>query len=359
MTHATAIFVVAAMLAALPPTARAAEPPAPGPAPAAASAAEPLPSTTNAALAYWRVWAGKPDGLPARLDETFNGRELSWSPASDLARFLQENQAYVDRLVAASKIPSCDWQLAYADGIAIVLPHLDRIRESARLLVADCRWHWTEGRADVSFSRCEALLAMSRHVSGDKMVVSSMVGQGLARMALDEMKRYAASGKLTPDQRARLERAIEPLASPDPFAFAHALRMEGRMNVAYCERFTGAQAGLTLYREIERGGEPIEQAQAVRAMDAPALRAAGERVAAYTSAAADAWNAPDPHAALQALETRVLTGDFGPLAVLMAAGYSRTRATFDEHVALVREVRAALAPSANTPGPPAPAPPGP
>lgn len=324
---------------------------------------------SNAALVYWRVWAEAPADLSQKVDETFNGRDLAWSPQGDSSAALLESQAYIASIIEATTIESCDWGLEYAKGPQMHAPHFEKLRATSRVLVADCRRAWSEGRADDAVTRTIALFRMAKQTRQGELMMTSSLAQGFARMAADEVIRMAApaSGagstptRLNDAQRTALLGELRPLVDGDPFKFADAMRNEGRVARAYItSTFKGAEAGRSLLRALARGGEPDTMVSAIIGLDEAGLARELEKVRAYFDAAAEAWMAPpappelagptpggsapanDSVTRLRALEVRLTQGEFSQVALLVAPGFSPARMGADEQREIFKQALRAL-----------------
>lgn len=317
---------------------------------------DPLPAAENAAIYYWRAWSFQPEKLMADVDVEFNGRDKGWKPSEALAKKLEDSQGFILNVLAASEFPRCDFQLEYSLGRELSLPHLDRARATARVLVSDIRRLHAAGKVDEAVRRTASLFAMARHFREDRLTHSAATAQGFARMAADEVARFAEARALTDEHRRRLREATGFLAESDPFYFAGAIRREGAVSFGYLGRFQGAEAGNRLMSALALGGEPEDAVHEIQAMDQAKVDAARKRVLSYFHEAAAAWGGADAVERLRALEQKILDGSFGPVALLVCPGMSPAKVGSEEQLRVIREAVALLeAPADATGRPTAPA----
>ncbi len=275
----------------------------------------------NAALAYWRAWSAMPPELHKRVVDTFNGRDLAWSPGEVLSGELEDARGAIESAQRAAGIVACDWGVDQTLGVERELPHLEKLRETSRLFVSDCRRLLGAGRLDEAVDRCEALLRMSLHTRSDLGAQSSAVGQGFALMACDEVTRFMEHAPLTDAHRQRLAAGLRALDAEDPFGFGEAIAFEGALLRRYVERrFTGERAGSGFFMAIQRGGEPDAVVRELSAMNGEALLKAVDRAVVYFESVGAAWG--EGPARLGELQKKVIAGEYAPLGILVCPGYA-------------------------------------
>ena len=128
----------------------------------------------NAALQYWQAFAQMPT-----LDKEQEKILAEWSTVS-------LNDAAVEKLVAGSQASlkylhrgarekRCDWGLDYSDGIGLMLPHLAKARDLARLAALHARYHFARGNKTALRDDATAIMALSRHVGRDPILICILV----------------------------------------------------------------------------------------------------------------------------------------------------------------------------------------
>lgn len=325
----------------------------------ASSATQELPRPTNAALFFWRAWDIQPKELATTVDAEFNGRELAWTPSVEVSKALADAQGFILSIIRATELPTCDFGLEYNLGRDMDLTHIEKLRETARLLVTDTRRLQSEGKIDEVVRRVRALYSMSMLVRTDHLTSSSATAQGFARMASDEVRRLCEAGVLSQTQKDELKASADRLSGDDPFMFADAIRREGQIAYHFLTtRYTGAGAGRSLMSDVAKGGEPEQVVTAVMKLDGNGMKEQAAKVRDYHSKVADAWKKEDAAASIRTLEERVVAVEFGPVALLVCPGLSAAKENSAGQLAIIREARALLdAVNATTPAPVGPMPP--
>jgi hypothetical protein len=148
---------------------------------------------SNAALQYWQAFAQMPT-----LDKEQEKLLAEWwtAPFDERTRSLiaasQNSLMYLRR---AAKLKRCDWGLDYNDGMSLLLPHLAKARTLAQLTALHARHefeqgHWNAGREDAI-----AMMALARHVGGEPIMISNLVGYLIEDMTIDLVAPYVTDFK--------------------------------------------------------------------------------------------------------------------------------------------------------------------
>lgn len=127
----------------------------------------------NAALQYWQAFAMMPtlDKEQEKLLENWNTVPMD----AAALRLIDSSAQSRLLLYRGAKLPHCDWGLDYNDGMTLMLPHLAKARDLARLAALHARHefeqrHWKAGRADAT-----AMMVLARHVGRDSIMVGLLV----------------------------------------------------------------------------------------------------------------------------------------------------------------------------------------
>jgi hypothetical protein len=107
-------------------------------------------------------------------------------------------------------LKNCDWGLDYNDGISMLMPHLAKSRDLARLAALDARWafengHWKLGRRNMT-----SIMVLARHVGRDPVMISLLVRLNLEGFVVDTVAPYV------PDIKASHAQALEMFAAMPP-----------------------------------------------------------------------------------------------------------------------------------------------
>ena len=163
--------------------------------PGASSAAAEAPTpdvghdlAANAALQYWQAFALMPalDKDQEKLLQDWNKVPLD-AAALKLIAASEESRRY---LLRGAKLRGCDWGLDYEDGIGLLLPHLNKARELARLAALHARRELEQGHVEAAAEDATAILALARHVGSEPIVISILVRYSIEAIAVDVLAAY-------------------------------------------------------------------------------------------------------------------------------------------------------------------------
>lgn len=140
----------------------------------------------NAALDYQKAFAAtvRFNGQYSDSPEYFANRsDGTYFSGPEVTTYLQQNAAAIQALLQAVEKPRCDWKLNYAQGYAILLPHLGPLRNSARLLAAYARECAHRGQHAEAARAIAAMYAMARHAERDPILICGLVAIAISAIA--------------------------------------------------------------------------------------------------------------------------------------------------------------------------------
>lgn len=281
--------------------------------------------TRNAALVYWRAWALESDDLEKAISEDFEPKDPQWTPGPACVQALVANQDLVDRLLRAARSPTCDFQIAYEQGFAALLPHLGKMRQSAKVLIADSRRLTAAGDLEAAARRIAAVFAMADHVSSDGIIISSLVSMAICSLGEQEIANWSERGVLTDQTRSIVGAMLDRMNRDDPFRLKLALEVESRLASAWIRQVaSGPDAGSRFVDTFKEVGnitdEMAEDMEAFRSMtEAQFAEAADWYQDVLQPRVLAAWDAPDASERLAALETSIKEDHSDYKAVTVAA----------------------------------------
>ena len=143
----------------------------------------------NAALQYWQAFAQMPslDGERQKLLDDWKTVPLD-NP--DVQKLLGESHASMKFLWRAANLKQCDWGLDYNDGISMMLPHLAKSRDLARLAALFARNEAERGNFGVLGQNGAAIMALGRHVARDPFMVCLVMRFEIEGMVVDLVAPY-------------------------------------------------------------------------------------------------------------------------------------------------------------------------
>jgi hypothetical protein len=196
-------------LALAVPAAPAAEPPNPAP-----NAAHDL--AANAALKYWEAFALMPP-----LDKDQEARLARWDEVpidAEAQKLVAASAESLRSLRRGAKLRRCDWGLDYDDGLNLLLPYLAKSRDLARLAALHARSEFERGRREAGAEDAIAILALSRHIGSEPIMISILVGDLIESTAVDLLALYP---KDLPAVGPRVFAAYEALPAGAAFSQAY------------------------------------------------------------------------------------------------------------------------------------------
>jgi hypothetical protein len=149
----------------------------------------------NAALQYWQAFAQMPplDSARQKLLDDWKTVRLD---DPDVEKLLAESHASMKYLWRAAKHKQCDWGLDYNDGISMMLPHLAKSRDLARLAALFARNEAERGNFGVVGTNAAAIMALSRHVGRDPFMVCLVMRFDIEGRVVDLVAPYVPQIKV-------------------------------------------------------------------------------------------------------------------------------------------------------------------
>ncbi len=299
----------------------------------------------NAALEYWRL-IHTASGHSEVIDQAKAAVNLRMHPRPDsgeepvdspatlapggvLALELVELAGFLDDAQRATRTPVCDFQLRYEDGYAVLMPHLGPMRSIVFLLVADARRLALAGDEAGAAERLAASIRLSRHIVGDRTLISSLVSFAMMHVIIEECDWLLDRADDAAGARGLIREALMRFPQDDPYNVEGALRIEQDMAGSLARQFHGPRAGQDFIEAMDFTPSKEDEglASEVSAMSGEAFKRATERVVDAFDLVLDAWRSTDPQAALREIEMACVKGDHGPLArmIVPALGNAQAR----------------------------------
>lgn len=268
----------------------------------------------NAALLYFQAWQSVPQ---ATLERVVNER-------AD-AKVLLEHEALVAGLLRAAETEHCDWGLQYQQGLKALVPHVGLMRKTARIIAADAeRLMKAEAKDAGEVSRrLGALVRMSNQLRVDRILISTLVGIAINRLAGATIDPWLDDGTLPMETAQACLNAYRSLPKDDPFGVELGIAGERDWLLSWVRStYKGEHAGrefadeMASFVDVTAAG-PVAK-QRLEELDEAEFAAELERLAPYYGAALKAWNEADASARLESLAEKVTRGEFGSAAPFLA-----------------------------------------
>ena len=188
-------------------------------------------TTANAALRYWVIFSQISQDRAETLrnidfDKLLTADDVKAAFTS--AEFSIEHLDVVTSLIEATRIPRCDFGVDMRQGPYALMPHLGQIRTCSRVLRLDARRLLLEGRHDEAAQRVAAILRLATHVSGDKIMISSLVAVAVAELGFAEGTKILEAGKLSPATVTELQSALAAMNDRDPMMLRSTIANEAK-----------------------------------------------------------------------------------------------------------------------------------
>jgi hypothetical protein len=180
-------------------------------APAQQRQPQPTPLGQNAALWYWQAFAHM-----ARLDDEqrklLSAPPAAPAPGAEAAALADAGKDALLYLHRGAAIPACDWGLHPEDGPYLLLPHLAKGRDLARLACLRARGEFARGDGPAGVDDAADTLVMARHLSADlTAIITYLVQLGVERISIE-----AVAPHLAGLDKASLDRLDQRLAALPP-----------------------------------------------------------------------------------------------------------------------------------------------
>lgn len=282
----------------------------------------------NAALAYWPQWAQVPADVRTKMGDIDWDKVYAEGDAAKRPQNYRDAAAWdglytvADGLVSASSMARCDFEVRYDDGFMALLPHLAHARTGARVLRIAAHEKLLAGEADAAAGYVAAMTRCATHVSGDGVLISSLVATATGMSACEEAAVIFRSGKLSPGARSDLVKALRALDTADPMNIRATLAFEGAVIPNYMERtYTGPRSGeqiAAFFRQMNSPGpESAKALEQIGSLDEAGVRAELKRVRDVYGEIYAAWNLDSDGSKLKEINRRTSSGADGPMAQVL------------------------------------------
>jgi hypothetical protein len=166
----------------------------------------------NAALQYWQAFSQM-----AALDEEQKKLLDEWPTVSlddpAVQKILDESHKSMLYLRRAARCERCDWGLEYNDGIGLLLPHLAKSRELARLAALHARAEYERGNRKALPETAIGMMTLARHVGRDPMMICLLVRFLIEGIVIDLVAPYVPEVKASYDGALTTFKELPP--APD------------------------------------------------------------------------------------------------------------------------------------------------
>jgi hypothetical protein len=237
----------------------------------------------------------------------------------------EKYRGYIDGLIAAAGGQDCEWGVNVEAGWFCLLPHLGRLRHSARVIRFDAYRCIAEGSSAGAAERIAAIIRMSDQTRSDRILISSLVGTAICAVGLNLTDEMLKQGQVSPAAARTILAAIRSIKRDDLWGSVSALQGERYLSVEWVRaHYKGEHAGVLFMRDVRGMGADEEPMDGfIYSMNEERLSADLDRFGKYFDAAAAALRSPDNVVRLSELGTEVWEGQYGLVARVMSPAMGR------------------------------------
>ncbi len=270
----------------------------------------------NAALLYYRYWMSGEATMTSAPNEEQN-MEVDGRPSEVYIEILIAGQETIRGYLKASRIKHADWGVEYEEGFHALLPHLGKLRMTARVLTADALRLLDSGEVEPAAERIAALFRMGEQTSRDRVLISSLVGVAITALAIDQVEELVASEKLTAEARDTILDALNMIDLDNPANVRGAVLGERDIFLRWATRnYTGPTAGADfvelMYPVVEgTAAEPPQWTAIISEFNGDQLQADIKEAERYYDDILSIWDLPDAGDRIDQLALLIENGHYG------------------------------------------------
>lgn len=245
---------------------------------------------------------------------------------ADVAATLRQLQPALERVQRGSQQEFSDTGLDFSQDLHMRLPHVQRMRELAKIAGLDAEVRLRAGDAAGTADRVAMMYRMADHFTHDRVIISSLVAQAISTMADQTIDNGFDRGVLRPEDAAAILNAVKSLPSNDPFSAVEAIMSEQEMIVSWLERLRPTEDEADGIHDKLLNVLPPEDAARFEGMTSEQLDEEILAVDDMMSAVVQVFMLPDKEQAkaeIAALETALQAGEFGVLGRRLMTAYSK------------------------------------
>jgi len=295
----------------------------------------------NAALQYWQAFLFLPT-LDAAGEKAL--AELNTISTADPAveKLLTSSHQSLMYLHRAAPLKQCDWGLDYNDGISMLMPHLAKSRDLARLAALDARRafenrNWKAGRRDMA-----SMMVLARHVGRDPVMIALLVRLGIEGMAVDCIAPYVTDMKPSHSEAVAMLEMMPP-----PLTLVQSIQFEKKWFAGWIvpklraeeKRMPGA--GMAMWKNLLDSPDTPASLKEIKSLD-EAMKLIEEMIPTYDELARYAAMPNDQFDAQYPAFKQKVKSQF-PLTALLLPSIDSLRAKEQRHQARLAMLLAGIA----------------
>lgn len=298
------------------------------------------PEERNAAIRYWQYLSMIDKDVSEKL------REVDWDTIGDsldpgdvpdwFHTGDDDSNLYfpllkdaADGLVETSRMQKCNFETAYENGIYALIPHLGPMRNGARLLRLSARVSMIEGSPEQAAEYVAGIVRMGHHASEEPILIGALVGIAMTNTAIEEAECLLRTGKLTPEAKRIIARAIQELPKDDPMGAKMAIAGERDIFLPWIDKVADDGKTLKELASMIVDEDPSTMEAYLKLVDRgpEAVRADLQRAREPYTLVIQAWDASNASEQLEKIHLRIAEGEFGALAQMLFPSFVKTAET--------------------------------
>ncbi|MCZ6851256.1 MAG: hypothetical protein O7F17_06410 [Planctomycetota bacterium] len=283
----------------------------------------------NAATWYRRAIKAY-ESLPADVKEALWNYDWSNPNAPATAEFrlaLAQVQPVLRLTHRGARQGYSDFDLDYAQGVDLLLPHLQSMRGITKLMRADALVRMRDGDTAGAAAAVASIYRMGGHLGSDRILISSLVGQAIFNAGDVVAQAGVDRAAFTPEDSAIMIMALRDFSATDPFEYVEAISMEQEIMIGWiAEKYSG-EDGPQQVADLFQGTLPeSEQTKQLRSMTEEEFSESLDQVDQLMNGVIEAFMDPDQEAGRAAMDEiieELRAGEHGVLAMVMIPSYNK------------------------------------
>ncbi len=287
-------------------------------------------SAKNAATWYRRAIEAY-ESLPWDVKESL--WNYDWSnpnaPISDEFRLALARVQPVLRLAhRGARQGYSDFDLDYAQGVELLLPHLSSMRGITWAMHNDALLRLRDGDTAGAAAAVASIYRMGGHLSSDRIIISSLVGQALFSAGEMVVRVGMDGAAFTAEDSATMMKALRDFSATDPFEYVEAIAMDQEIMIEWMRmKYSGEGGRERLAEDFGRFDDGAsEQNEQLAAMTEEEFSESLDQVDQFMNRVIEAFMDPDQEAGratMDEITKEIRAGEYGVLAIVMVPAHNK------------------------------------
>jgi len=225
-------------------------------------------------------------------------------------------QPFLAAVEPAGAMRRSDFELDRAKGFELLLPHLQPMRTTARLLNSQAALASVDSNWEKTLSTLRSFASLGSHSGQDQTLISSLVGLSISSLSLGSVDAVLDEGTLTQERAKVLAEALRPYRGNDAFNFGDATRGEYQMLTASLSGKSGAEVAALVQASGGSSGD-------LAGMSDRDVRRGLDFAKMSYDRAAQAFESNDPEAARRAMAELERDAERNPLLQVLMPSFTK------------------------------------